>query len=48
MHAAWLNPAGEHAWTARPSIGMIRALVRDRMYPLTLPGIDAAMRELAR
>jgi uncharacterized protein with von Willebrand factor type A (vWA) domain len=30
------------------SIGMIRDLVEDRMFPLTLAGIDQAMRRLTR
>jgi uncharacterized protein len=44
--AVWLNPVPEKYWSGTASIGMIRALMEDRMFPLTLDGIDRAMREL--
>ena len=44
----WLNPTGERHWDYTPSIGVIRQLVNDRMYPLTIEGLDKAMRELVR
>jgi len=44
--AVWLNPVPEKYWGGTTSIGMIRALMEDRMYPLTLAGIDQGMREL--
>jgi len=44
----WLNPTGERHWDYTPSIGLMRQLVNDRMYPLTLEGLDKAMRELVR
>jgi hypothetical protein len=47
-HAVWLNPAPEKYWDYTPSVGMIRQLLANRMYPLTLAGLDAAMRELGR
>ena len=47
-HAAWLNPTAEDRWGYYESIGMIRNLMGDRMYPLTLEGLERAMRELAR
>ena len=46
--AVWLNPAGEHYWQATPSIQVVRQLMADRMYPLTLEGLDLATRELRR
>jgi hypothetical protein len=46
--AVWLNPLPEPQWGYSPSIGMIRELMNDRMYPLTLAGLDEAMRELTR
>ncbi len=46
--AVWLNPVPESQWSHVPSIGIIRQLMSGRMYPLTLEGIDAAMRELSR
>jgi uncharacterized protein len=44
--AVWLNPVPERHWNGTISIGMIRALMEGRMFPLTLDGIDRAMREL--
>jgi uncharacterized protein with von Willebrand factor type A (vWA) domain len=44
--AVWLNPVPEKYWGGTISIGMIRRLMEDRMFPLTLDGIDRAMREL--
>ena len=46
--AVWLNPTPEAHWAYSHSTGMIRELMQDRMYPLTLAGIDTAMRELTR
>lgn len=47
-NVVWLNPAPEKYWELTPSISMIRQLVEGRMFPLTLDGLDAAMRELMR
>ena len=46
--AAWLNPIPEKHWDYGQSIQMIKTLMTDRMYPLTLEGLDHAMRDLAR
>ncbi|TVV72209.1 vWA domain-containing protein [Sphingomonas solaris] len=46
--AAWLNPATEAHWGYSQSTKMIRGLMNDRMYPLTLSGLDEAMRSLSR
>ena len=46
--AVWLNPTPEKYWDGTTSIGMIRRLMEGRMFPLTLDGIDRAMRELTR
>ena len=46
--AAWLNPMPEAHWGYSQSTGMIRDLMAGRMYPLTLDGLDNAMRELTR
>jgi len=45
---AWINPLPEDQWSWTASVGMIRDLVGGRMHPLTLEGLDAAMRQLAR
>jgi uncharacterized protein with von Willebrand factor type A (vWA) domain len=44
----WLNPTGERHWDYTPSIGLMKQLVNDRMYPLTIEGLDKAMKELVR
>jgi hypothetical protein len=44
----WLNPEPEHHWAYSQSTHMIRELMNGAMYPLTLDGLDAAMRELTR
>jgi len=46
--AAWLNPVPQDGWTYAQSIGMVRQLMEDRMYPLTPGGLDAMIRELSR
>ena len=46
--AVWLNPLPEKHWSYSSSIGMMRQLMENRMYPLTLAGLDAAMAALRR
>ena len=46
--AVWLNPVPEKYWGGTTSIGMIRRIMEDRMFPLTLDGIDRGMRALTR
>ena len=46
--AVWLNPVPEKYWTGTGSIGIIRRISEDRMFPLTLDGIDRAMARLKR
>ena len=45
---AWLNPSPERYWNYSASVGMLRELVDERMYPLTLDGLEKAMRALAK
>lgn len=45
---AWLNPTPERYWGYTPSIGLVNELIGGRMHPMTLEGLDAAMRGLAR
>jgi uncharacterized protein len=42
----WLNPEPEDRWQYTPSIRIARELLDDRMFPLTLEGIDRAARTL--
>ncbi|MEG9861265.1 MAG: VWA domain-containing protein [Parvularculales bacterium] len=44
----WLNPVATKHWDHTPSIQLIQQLIGDRMFPLTLGGLDEAMRELRR
>jgi uncharacterized protein with von Willebrand factor type A (vWA) domain len=44
----WLNPVAEKDWDYTQSIRIMRQLMGGRMYPLTLEGLDMAMRELVR
>jgi uncharacterized protein len=44
----WLNPTPEGEWEHTQSIRMLRQVMGGRMYPLTLEGLDQAMRELVR
>jgi uncharacterized protein with von Willebrand factor type A (vWA) domain len=46
--AAWLNPVPEAHWGYSRSTQMIRELMGDRMFPMTLAGLDAAARSLGR
>jgi uncharacterized protein with von Willebrand factor type A (vWA) domain len=43
----WLNPEPTDRWDWTPSVKLTRELVDDRMYPLTLKGLDEAMRALS-
>jgi len=45
--AVWLNPEPEDRWPYRTSIGLMRQIMDGRMYPLTLDGLDRAMRYLS-
>jgi uncharacterized protein with von Willebrand factor type A (vWA) domain len=44
--AVWLNPEPRERWDYTPSIKLIRELMGERMYPLTIAGLDDAIREL--
>jgi len=44
----WLNPEPQRTWGHSHSGKIIRQIFNDRMYPLTLDGLDDAMRELTR
>jgi uncharacterized protein len=44
--AIWLNPEAQERWEYTPSIKLTRELMDDRMYPLTLSGLDAGIKRL--
>ena len=46
--AVWLNPSPPEWWDYTRSTQMIRQIFSDRMFPLTLDGLDQAMRSLSR
>ena len=46
--AAWLNPVARDAWDRTHSIRLMRQLMADRMFPMTLAGLDDMARALSR
>ncbi|CAN5354242.1 VWA domain-containing protein [soil metagenome] len=46
--AIWLNPTPERYWEHTASAQVMKQLMGERMYPLTIEGLDRAMRELVR
>ncbi|HVK81245.1 MAG TPA: VWA domain-containing protein [Verrucomicrobiae bacterium] len=45
----WLNPTPRAHWDHTPSIQVVREIIgENRMFPLTIEGLDGAMRELSR
>lgn len=46
--SVWLNPTPEQYWRYTASTAIIRDLMDQRMFPLTLDGLDRAMRALTR
>lgn len=47
-YAVWLNPVPESSWPYTQSIQMIQALMKDRMFPLTLKGLEDGINTLKR
>ena len=45
---AWINPEPQGVWQYRQSIAIIQQLMSQRMYPLTLKGLEDAMRTLTK
>ncbi|KAA0598627.1 uncharacterized protein with von Willebrand factor type A (vWA) domain [Azospirillum lipoferum] len=46
--AVWLNPTPPQYWDYTESTRLLQRLMGGRMFPLTLEGLDGAMRELGR
>ncbi len=44
--SVWLNPEPERLWEYRHSIQILRDIMGTRMYPLSLEGLERAMRQL--
>lgn len=47
-HYVWINPEPQGVWQYRQSIAMIEKIMEHRMYPLTLQGLEQAMRLLSK
>ena len=45
---AWINPEPQGVWQYRQSISVIQQLMGQRMYPLTIKGLEDAMRLLSK
>ena len=45
---AWINPEPQGVWGYRQSIAIIQQLMQQRMFPLTLQGLEGAMRLLSK
>ncbi|MDF1721860.1 MAG: VWA domain-containing protein [Minwuia sp.] len=48
QRSIWLNPVPEKYWDYTPSIKLIQELMGNRMYPLTLGGLEQGMKELSK
>ena len=46
--SVWLNPVAERYWSYTASVKLLQEVMDERMYPLTLDGLDRAMRALTR
>jgi uncharacterized protein with von Willebrand factor type A (vWA) domain len=46
--AVWINPLPRPAWDYTVSVGLVRQLIEQRMYPMSLRGLDEAIRALSR
>jgi uncharacterized protein with von Willebrand factor type A (vWA) domain len=44
----WINPEPQGVWQYRQSISVIQQLMNQRMYPLTIKGLEEAMRLLTK
>ena len=44
--AVWLNPEPQKRWDYTPSVKLTSELMDDRMFPLTISGLDDAIRKL--
>lgn len=47
-HAVWLNPKPEAFWIYGDSLSLLRSMMSDRMFPLTLRGLNRAMAALSK
>ena len=45
---AWINPEPQGVWQYRQSISVVQQIMQQRMYPLTIKGLEEAMRHLTK
>ena len=45
---AWINPEPQGVWQYRQSISIIQQLMQQRMFALSLAGLEGAMRLLSK
>ena len=46
--AVWLNPMESNHWNWTPSVKIIEKIVQDKMFTLSISGIENAMTELSK
>jgi uncharacterized protein with von Willebrand factor type A (vWA) domain len=44
----WINPYPKDTWNYTSSTGIVRDLIEDQMFPLTLRGLEEGMRFLSK
>ncbi|MEO6353586.1 MAG: hypothetical protein ABIO19_00040, partial [Burkholderiaceae bacterium] len=44
----WLNPEPEGLWQYRQSVALMQQLMRNRMFPVTIDGLERGMRLLSK
>ncbi len=47
-NCAWINPEPQGLWQYRQSIALVQQIIGPRMFPLTLAGLEGAMRLLSK
>ena len=45
---AWINPEPQGVWQYRQSVALVQQLMHQRMFPLSLAGLEGAMRTLSK
>jgi uncharacterized protein with von Willebrand factor type A (vWA) domain len=47
-YAVWLNPQPEAHWSYHASLQIMKEIMRDRMYPLTVEGLTEGIKTLLK
>ena len=48
QNVIWINPVEAKHWEFTPSTQIVNQIISNRMFPLTLEGLDNGMKELSR